>query len=60
VTSPPTLSAPIWRPGLASPEACKTRGQTYRARLYSVEKLSETTIAFSLDTADAVIFPPGQ
>jgi benzoate/toluate 1,2-dioxygenase reductase subunit len=26
-----------------SSEACKTRGQTYRARLHSVERLSETT-----------------
>jgi benzoate/toluate 1,2-dioxygenase reductase component len=44
----------------ASSEACKTRGQTYRARLHSVERLSETTIAFSLDGADAVSFLPGQ
>jgi benzoate/toluate 1,2-dioxygenase reductase subunit len=44
----------------ASSEACKTRGQTYRARLRSVERLSETTIAFSLDVADAVPFLPGQ
>jgi benzoate/toluate 1,2-dioxygenase reductase subunit len=33
-----------------SSEACKTRGQ----------RLSETTIAFSLDVADAVPFLPGQ
>ena len=44
----------------ASSEACKTRGQTYRARLHSVERLSETTIAFSLDGADGVSFLPGQ
>jgi benzoate/toluate 1,2-dioxygenase reductase subunit len=44
----------------ASSEACKTRGQTYRARLHSVERLSETSIAFSLDRADAVTFLPGQ
>src|SRR5712671_2922623 len=44
----------------ASSEACKTRGQTSRARLHSVERLSETTIAFSLDGADAVSFLPGQ
>ena len=44
----------------ASSEACKIRGQTYRARLHSVERLSETTIAFSLDGADAVSFLPGQ
>src|SRR5271156_837272 len=44
----------------ASSETCKTRGQTYRARLHSVERLSETTIAFSLDGADGVSFLPGQ
>lgn len=44
----------------ASSEACKTRGQAHRARLHSVERLSETTIAFSLDGADAVTFLPGQ
>jgi benzoate/toluate 1,2-dioxygenase reductase subunit len=44
----------------ASSEACKTRGQTYRARLHSVERLSETTIAFSLDAADGLSFLPGQ
>jgi benzoate/toluate 1,2-dioxygenase reductase subunit len=43
-----------------SSEACKTRGQTYRARLHSVERLSETTIAFSLDGADRASFLPGQ
>ena len=37
----------------ASSEACKTGGQTYRARLRSVDRLSETTIAFSLDGVDA-------
>jgi benzoate/toluate 1,2-dioxygenase reductase subunit len=44
----------------ASSEACKTRGQTHRARLHSVDRLSETTIAFSLDRADALTFLPGQ
>jgi benzoate/toluate 1,2-dioxygenase reductase subunit len=44
----------------ASSEACKTRGQTYRARLHSIDRLSETTIAFSLDGADGVSFLPGQ
>jgi benzoate/toluate 1,2-dioxygenase reductase subunit len=44
----------------ASSEACKTRAQTYRARLHSVDRLSETTIAFSLDGADGVSFLPGQ
>jgi len=44
----------------ASSEACKTGGQTYRARLRSVDRLSETTIAFSLDGVDAFTFIPGQ
>src|SRR2546423_1227614 len=44
----------------ASSEACKTRGQTYHACFHSVERLSETTIAFSLDGADAVRVLPGQ
>jgi benzoate/toluate 1,2-dioxygenase reductase component len=44
----------------ASSEACKTGGQTYRARLRSVDRLSETTIAFSLDGVDAFTFLPGQ
>jgi benzoate/toluate 1,2-dioxygenase reductase subunit len=44
----------------ASSEACKTRAQTYRARLHSVDRPSETTIAFSLDGADGVSFLPGQ
>jgi benzoate/toluate 1,2-dioxygenase reductase subunit len=44
----------------ASSEVCKTGGQTYRARLHSVDRLSESTIAFSLDRADAVPFLPGQ
>jgi len=37
---------------------CKTRGQTYRTRLHSVDRLSETTIAFSLERSDAFTFPP--
>src|ERR1700738_3242846 len=44
----------------ASSEACKTGGRTYRARLRSVDRLSETTIAFSLDRVDAFSFLPGQ
>src|SRR5258708_28447221 len=35
----------------ASSAVCKTRGQTYRTRLHSVDRLSGTTIAFSLDSA---------
>jgi benzoate/toluate 1,2-dioxygenase reductase component len=44
----------------ASSEVCKTGGQTYRARLHSVDRLSETTIAFSLSRPDAFMFLPGQ
>jgi benzoate/toluate 1,2-dioxygenase reductase subunit len=44
----------------ASSEACRTGGQTYCARLYSVDRLSETTIAFSLDGAGEFTFLPGQ
>ncbi len=44
----------------ASSDACKTRGQTHRARLHSVDRLSETTIGFSLDRVGAVTFLPGQ
>jgi benzoate/toluate 1,2-dioxygenase reductase component len=44
----------------ASSVVCKTRGQKYRTRLHSVNRLSETTIAFSLDRADAFTFLPGQ
>jgi benzoate/toluate 1,2-dioxygenase reductase subunit len=44
----------------ASSRVCKTRGQTYRTRLHSVHRLSETTIAFSLDRSDAFTFLPGQ
>jgi benzoate/toluate 1,2-dioxygenase reductase component len=44
----------------ASSVVCKTHGQIYRARLRSVDRLSETTIAFSLDRVDAFTFLPGQ
>jgi benzoate/toluate 1,2-dioxygenase reductase component len=44
----------------ASSEACRTGGQTYCARLHSLDRLSETTIAFSLDRANAFTFLPGQ
>jgi benzoate/toluate 1,2-dioxygenase reductase component len=44
----------------ASSEVCKTRGQNYRTRLNSVDRLSETTMAFSLDRSDAFTFLPGQ
>src|SRR3954447_21838614 len=44
----------------ASSEVCKTKGQTFQARLRAVEKLSETSIAFSLEGAGALAFLPGQ
>jgi benzoate/toluate 1,2-dioxygenase reductase subunit len=44
----------------ASSEVCKTRGQSFEARLKSVERLSATTIAFSLEGAGTVTFLPGQ
>lgn len=44
----------------ASSEVCKTRGQSFDARLEAVERLSATTIAFSLEGAGAVTFLPGQ
>jgi len=44
----------------ASSEVCKTRAQNYRTRLNSVHRLSETTMAFSLDRSDAFTFLPGQ
>jgi len=44
----------------ASSEFCRTGAQTYRTRLHSVDRLSETTIAFSLDRAEAFTFLPGQ
>jgi benzoate/toluate 1,2-dioxygenase reductase component len=44
----------------ASSEVCKTKGQTFQARLRAVDKLSETSIAFSLEGAGAISFLPGQ
>ena len=46
----------------ASSEVCKTRGQSFSASLKSVERLSPTTIAFSLsrDGADGIGFLAGQ
>jgi benzoate/toluate 1,2-dioxygenase reductase subunit len=44
----------------ASSEVCKTRGQTFQARLAAVERLSETTIAFTLEGAGPLTFLPGQ
>src|SRR3954451_25434282 len=44
----------------ASSDLCKTKGQSFQARVQSVEKLSDTTIAFSLEGAGALTFLPGQ
>jgi benzoate/toluate 1,2-dioxygenase reductase subunit len=44
----------------ASSEVCKTKGQSVQARLRSVERLSDTTIAFSLEGAEPLAFLPGQ
>ena len=44
----------------ASSEVCKTKGQAFQVRLRSVERLSETTIAFTLEGAGALTFLPGQ
>ena len=46
----------------ASSEVCKTKGQNFNARLNAVERLSPTTIAFSLslDGGDGLGFLPGQ
>jgi benzoate/toluate 1,2-dioxygenase reductase subunit len=44
----------------ASSEVCKTRGQSFQAQLRAVERLSETTIAFSLDGVSDLAFLPGQ
>lgn len=44
----------------ASSEVCKTKGQSFQARLGSVERLSGTTIAFTLEGAGALTFLPGQ
>jgi len=44
----------------ASSEFCRTGDQTCRTRLRWLDRLSETTIAFSLDRADAFTFLPGQ
>jgi benzoate/toluate 1,2-dioxygenase reductase subunit len=44
----------------ASSEVCKTRGQRFQAQLKSVERLSDTTIFFTLEGAGPVSFLPGQ
>jgi benzoate/toluate 1,2-dioxygenase reductase subunit len=44
----------------ASSEVCKTAGQRFEASLAKVERLSDTTIAFSLEGAGSITFLPGQ
>ncbi len=44
----------------ASSEVCKTAGQTIAGRLAAVERLSPTTIGFTVDTPAPVAFLPGQ
>lgn len=44
----------------ASSDVCKTRGQSFEARLAGVERLSPTTLAFTLDGAGPIAFLPGQ
>ncbi|GAA0569430.1 benzoate 1,2-dioxygenase electron transfer component BenC [Craurococcus roseus] len=44
----------------ASSEVCKTKGQSFEAPLRAVERLSETSIAFSLDAPAGLAFLPGQ
>jgi benzoate/toluate 1,2-dioxygenase reductase component len=44
----------------ASSEVCKTKGQAFQARVRAVERLSETTISFSLEGAGLLSFLPGQ
>jgi benzoate/toluate 1,2-dioxygenase reductase component len=44
----------------ASSALCKTKAQTYSATIAAVERLSETTLAFTLEGAGPVGFLPGQ
>jgi benzoate/toluate 1,2-dioxygenase reductase component len=44
----------------ASSEVCKTKGQAFQAQLKAVDKLSDTTIAFTLEGAGPLSFLPGQ
>ena len=44
----------------ASSEVCKTKGQSFAAPLQSVERLSETSIAFSIEAPAGLAFLPGQ
>jgi benzoate/toluate 1,2-dioxygenase reductase subunit len=44
----------------ASSEVCKTKGQSFETTLRGVERLSETSIAFTLDAPAGLGFLPGQ
>ena len=44
----------------ASSEVCKTKGQTFEAPLRAVERLSDTSIAFTIDAPEGLAFLPGQ
>ena len=46
----------------ASSDVCKTKGASYKAQLNAVDRLSETTLSFSLavDPASPLAFLPGQ
>ena len=46
----------------ASSDVCKTKGTSYKAQLRAVDRLSETTLGFSLavDPASPLAFLPGQ
>ncbi len=44
----------------ASSELCKTRGQSFKARLERVERLSATTLGFTLSGTGPLAFLPGQ
>jgi len=44
----------------ASSEVCKTKGQAFQAQVRSVDRLSETAIAFTLEGMGPLTFLPGQ
>ena len=44
----------------ASSEVCNTKGQSFSAPLKAVDRLSETTISFSLEAPAGLAFLPGQ
>lgn len=44
----------------ASSEVCKTKGQSFEAPLRTIERLSETSIAFAVEAPAGLAFLPGQ